>query len=124
MVRAAAKNHPSVAVVTDPARYDDVAAAVLRGGFTLAERRSLAADAFAHTAAYDVAVASWFASAYAPDDVATESGFPAIVAATWDRSAVLRYGENPHQAAALYTVPAYPARGPGWPRPPSCTARR
>ncbi len=112
MVRAAAKNHPSVAVVTDPARYDDVAAAVLRGGFTLAERRSLAADAFAHTAAYDVAVASWFASAYAPDDVATGSGFPAIVAATWDRSAVLRYGENPHQAAALYTVPTC-RRAPG-----------
>ena len=113
MVRAAAKNHPSVAVVTDPARYDDVAAAVLRGGFTLAERRSLAADAFAHTAAYDVAVASWFASAYAPDDVATESGFPSIVAATWDRSAVLRYGENPHQAAALYTVPDVPGALPG-----------
>ncbi|MCB2176269.1 MAG: bifunctional phosphoribosylaminoimidazolecarboxamide formyltransferase/IMP cyclohydrolase [Actinomycetales bacterium] len=113
MVRAAAKNHPSVAVVTDPARYDDVAAAVLRGGFTLAERRSLAADAFAHTAAYDVAVASWFASAYAPDDVAAESGFPAIVAATWDRAAVLRYGENPHQAAALYTVPDVPGAHPG-----------
>ncbi len=113
MVRAAAKNHPSVAVVTDPARYDDVAAAVLRGGFSLAERRSLAADAFAHTAAYDVAVASWFASAYAPDDVAAESGFPAIVAGTWDRSAVLRYGENPHQAAALYTVPDVPGALPG-----------
>ncbi|WP_149204292.1 bifunctional phosphoribosylaminoimidazolecarboxamide formyltransferase/IMP cyclohydrolase [Actinotalea subterranea] len=106
MVRAAAKNHPSVAVVVDPARYDDVVAAVRRGGFTLAERRSLAAAAFAHTAAYDVAVASWFASSYAPDDVASDSGFPAFAAATWERSTVLRYGENPHQRAALYTAGA------------------
>ena len=62
MVRAAAKNHPSVAVVVDPARYDEVVAAVGAGGFTLAARRLLAADAFAHTAAYDAAVASWFAA--------------------------------------------------------------
>ncbi|MDO8122740.1 bifunctional phosphoribosylaminoimidazolecarboxamide formyltransferase/IMP cyclohydrolase [Isoptericola sp. b490] len=113
MVRAAAKNHPSVAVVVDPARYEDVAAAVLRGGFTLAERRALAADAFAHTAAYDAAVASWFASAYAPDETAAQSGFPAVVAATWDRAAVLRYGENPHQAAALYAAPDVPGALPG-----------
>jgi len=101
MVRAAAKNHPSVAVVVDPGRYGEVAAAAAEG-FTLAERRRLAADAFAHTAAYDVAVASWFASGYAADDVAAESGFPAVVGATWERGAVLRYGENPHQGAALY----------------------
>jgi phosphoribosylaminoimidazolecarboxamide formyltransferase/IMP cyclohydrolase len=113
MVRAAAKNHPSVAVVVDPARYEDVVAAVGRGGFTLAERRALAAAAFAHTAAYDVAVSSWFASVYAPDATAAESGFPALVAATWDRAAVLRYGENPHQAAALYTVPDVPGALPG-----------
>ena len=104
MVRAAAKNHPSVAVVVDPARYDEVAAAAVEG-FTLAERRRLAADAFAHTAAYDVAVASWFASGYAADDVAVESGFPAVVGATWERGTVLRYGENPHQGAALYLGP-------------------
>jgi phosphoribosylaminoimidazolecarboxamide formyltransferase / IMP cyclohydrolase len=102
MVRAAAKNHPSVAVVVDPARYDDVVAAVTAGGFTLAERRRLAADAFAHTAAYDTAVAGWFASEYAPDATATSSGFPAFAGATWQRGAALRYGENPHQPAALY----------------------
>jgi len=102
MVRAAAKNHPSVAVVVDPARYDEVAAAVAAGGFTLAQRRALAAQAFAHTAAYDTAVASWFANAYAPDETATESGFGAVVGAQWTRSDVLRYGENPHQSAALY----------------------
>ena len=70
MVRAAAKNHATVAVITDPSMYRAVAAALPAGGFTLEQRRSLAAQAYAHTAAYDVAVASWFASAYAPDDVA------------------------------------------------------
>ncbi len=101
MVRAAAKNHPSVAVVVDPARYADVAASAA-AGFTLAERRGLAADAFAHTAAYDVAVSGWFAQAYAPDAAAVETGRPAVVGGTWARGDVLRYGENPHQGAALY----------------------
>ncbi|MFJ8186067.1 bifunctional phosphoribosylaminoimidazolecarboxamide formyltransferase/IMP cyclohydrolase [Streptomyces sp. NPDC096105] len=99
MVRAAAKNHPSVAVVTSPARYGDVLAAVQGGGFDLATRKRLAAEAFQHTAAYDVAVASWFASAYAPVD---DSPFPDFLGATWERKNTLRYGENPHQPAALY----------------------
>ena len=102
MVRAAAKNHASVAVVTDPADYDAVLQAVRSGGFTLAARRGLAAQAFARTAAYDAAVASWFAERYAPDDVAAETGWPAVVGAQWQRRDVLRYGENPHQRAALY----------------------
>ncbi len=111
MVRAAAKNHPSVAVVTDPARYDDVLVAVGQGGFTLAERRALAAAAFVHTASYDVAVASWMGSVLAPTDAVDgePTGFPAWVGATWNRSAVLRYGENPHQRAALYTAGHGPA---------------
>jgi phosphoribosylaminoimidazolecarboxamide formyltransferase/IMP cyclohydrolase len=99
MVRAAAKNHPSVAVVVDPARYGDVLAAVGAGGFTLAERQKLAAAAFRHTASYDIAVASWLGNVVAPDD---DSGFPAWVGASWERAEVLRYGENPHQGAALY----------------------
>ncbi|MEU5121090.1 bifunctional phosphoribosylaminoimidazolecarboxamide formyltransferase/IMP cyclohydrolase [Streptomyces asoensis] len=99
MVRAAAKNHPSVAVVTSPARYGDVLAAVQGGGFDLAARKRLAAEAFQHTAAYDVAVASWFASSYAPVD---ESRFPDFLGGTWERKSTLRYGENPHQPAALY----------------------
>jgi phosphoribosylaminoimidazolecarboxamide formyltransferase/IMP cyclohydrolase len=105
MVRAAAKNHPSVAVVVDPARYADVAAAVAAGGFTLAERRSLAAAAFVHTATYDVHVASWMGNVLAPTDAVdgAPTGFPAWLGATWDRARVLRYGENPHQRAALYT---------------------
>ncbi|MFJ7076021.1 bifunctional phosphoribosylaminoimidazolecarboxamide formyltransferase/IMP cyclohydrolase [Streptomyces sp. NPDC098781] len=99
MVRAAAKNHPSVAVVTSPDRYADVLAAVRDGGFDLTTRKRLAAEAFQHTAAYDVAVASWFAGEYAPVD---DSRFPDFLGATWERENTLRYGENPHQPAALY----------------------
>ncbi len=100
MVRAAAKNHPSVAVVVDPARYPDVLTAVAVGGFTLEQRQRLAAEAFAHTATYDVHVASWMGNVLAPTDEGT--GWPAWVGATWERAEVLRYGENPHQRAALY----------------------
>ena len=100
MVRGAAKNAASVAVVVSPQRYPDVVRAAGAGGFTLAERQRLAAEAFAHTATYDVHVASWLGNAVAPTD--DGSGFPAWVGATWDRSQVLRYGENPHQRAALY----------------------
>ncbi|MGL4305755.1 MAG: bifunctional phosphoribosylaminoimidazolecarboxamide formyltransferase/IMP cyclohydrolase, partial [Mycobacteriaceae bacterium] len=103
MVRAAAKNHPSVAVVVDPARYEDVLNAASLGGFTLTERKSLAAAAFRHTAAYDVAVASWMSSVVAPEP---DVSFPSWLGATWDRASVLRYGENPHQQAALYVNPA------------------
>ncbi len=104
MVRAAAKNHGSVAVITAPSRYADVLAALAEGGFTLDERRQLAAEAFARTAAYDLAVASWFSSAYAPDDLARETGWPRVAGALWRRAEVLRYGENPHQRAALYAA--------------------
>jgi phosphoribosylaminoimidazolecarboxamide formyltransferase/IMP cyclohydrolase len=100
MVRAAAKNHPSVAIVTSPARYADVLRAVADGGFTLAQRQRLAAEAFAHTASYDVAVASWMGNVLT--DTSEGQGFPAWVGGTWEKSAVLRYGENPHQSAALY----------------------
>jgi phosphoribosylaminoimidazolecarboxamide formyltransferase / IMP cyclohydrolase len=100
MVRAAAKNHPSVAIVTSPARYADVLAAIAAGGFTLAERQRLAAEAFQHTATYDVAVASWMSNVLT--DTSEGTGFPSWTGATWDKAAQLRYGENPHQAAALY----------------------
>ncbi|MEU8582416.1 bifunctional phosphoribosylaminoimidazolecarboxamide formyltransferase/IMP cyclohydrolase [Streptomyces abikoensis] len=103
MVRAAAKNHPSVAVIVNPGRYDDVLKAVADGGFDLAARKRLAAEAFQHTAAYDVAVANWFAEGYAADEEG--AGFPAFAGATYERKNVLRYGENPHQPAALYLDP-------------------
>ncbi len=102
MVRAAAKNHGSVAVITEPSRYADVLAALAEGGFTLDQRRHLAAEAFAHTAAYDLAVASWFAASYAPDEISRDVGWPEVAGALWRRADVLRYGENPHQRAALY----------------------
>ncbi len=106
MVRAAAKNHPSVAIVTSPQRYADVLGAVAAGGFTLAERQRLAAEAFVHTASYDVAVASWMGSVLTDTSEApagSEGGFPAWIGATWEKKTGLRYGENPHQPAALYT---------------------
>ncbi|MDL9945856.1 bifunctional phosphoribosylaminoimidazolecarboxamide formyltransferase/IMP cyclohydrolase [Gordonia sp. ABSL11-1] len=100
MVRGAAKNHPSVAVVVDPDDYRTVREALSAEGFTLVERKALAAKAFRHTADYDVAVASWMSSVVAPP---TDSeNFPDWIGATWNRSSVLRYGENPHQSAALY----------------------
>jgi phosphoribosylaminoimidazolecarboxamide formyltransferase/IMP cyclohydrolase len=102
MVRAAAKNHASLAVVTDIAQYDEVVKAIADGGFTLEQRRRLAARAYAHTAAYDAAVSSWFAVSYAPDEVAKETGWPDFVTQVWTRDDTLRYGENPHQKAALY----------------------
>ncbi|HKN96464.1 MAG TPA: bifunctional phosphoribosylaminoimidazolecarboxamide formyltransferase/IMP cyclohydrolase, partial [Pseudonocardiaceae bacterium] len=111
MVRAAAKNHASVAVVVDPGRYEWVAEQVRAGGFTLADRRALAVAAFRHTASYDVAVASWMGSVLAPE----EERFPSWVGATWQRKDVLRYGENPHQGAALYLA--------GHHRPGLATAR-
>ncbi|WP_062467016.1 bifunctional phosphoribosylaminoimidazolecarboxamide formyltransferase/IMP cyclohydrolase [Demequina maris] len=101
MVRAAAKNHASVAVVVDPEDYEAAASAVGHGGFTLADRTRLAAKAFRHTADYDVQVATWMGETQAPDDDGT--GLAGWMGASFTRQAELRYGENPHQAAALYT---------------------
>jgi phosphoribosylaminoimidazolecarboxamide formyltransferase / IMP cyclohydrolase len=115
MVRAAAKNHARVAVSTDPSTYQEVAAAVAGGGFTLAQRRRLAARAYAHTAAYDAAIASWFASVYAPDETAAQTGWPEVISAVWTRREALRYGENPHQRAALYLRGSGPAGGEAGP---------
>ena len=102
MVRAAAKNHGSVAVVTSPAQYGELLEAIASNGYTLEQRRRLAAQAYAHTAAYDAAVSSWFAASYAPDEIAQETGWPDLIAQVWTRSDALRYGENPHQKAAIY----------------------
>src|ERR1700742_1920838 len=102
MVRAAAKIHGSAAVVTSPAQYGDLLKAIASNGYTLEQRRRLAAQAYAHTAAYDAAVSSWFAASYAPDEIARETGWPDLIAQVWTRSDALRYGENPHQKAAIY----------------------
>ncbi len=98
MVRSAAKNHESVAIVTDPADY----ALVAKGTTNLDERKKFAAKAFALTAQYDATIASWFAFADQSEI------FPETVAIPVRRAQELRYGENPHQRAALY-IPAGPA---------------
>lgn len=104
MVRAAAKNHDAVAVVVNPASYGAVVEAAQNGGFNLAERRRLASAAFAHTAAYDTAVATWTAAQFEKDGDANY--WPPFAGLSFERSESLRYGENPHQAAALYVDPA------------------
>ena len=104
MVRASAKNYANVAIVVSPARYAEVIDAVADGGFTLEQRAALSAQAFAHTATYDIAVASWMGSVVAP----SEDGFPVFTGAAFTRSDVLRYGENPHQQAAVYVNAAGP----------------
>jgi len=98
MIRASAKNHPSVATVVQPADYAVIIQALAANGFSLQQRQVLAAKAFAHTASYDVAVATWMQAALAPDP----DGWPRWVGSTSERTSVLRYGENPHQQAALY----------------------
>ena len=103
MVRSAAKNHAIVAIVTDPADY----ALVAGGSTTLDDRKRLAAKAFAATAAYDAMIASWFAFA---DQGAM---FPETLPLTLRLGTTLRYGENPHQAAAFYTPAGPHARGIG-----------
>ncbi|RMI33810.1 bifunctional phosphoribosylaminoimidazolecarboxamide formyltransferase/IMP cyclohydrolase PurH [Streptomyces triticirhizae] len=98
MVRSSAKNHATVAVVTDPAGYDELLAAVAEGGFTAARRRELAAEAFRHTARYDAQVAGYFAARGGEEET-----FPQSLSPVFGLGRVLRYGENPHQSAALYT---------------------
>lgn len=107
MVRAAAKNHPSVAVVVDPARYGEVVDAAAAGGFTLEQRTRLAAQAFQHTANYDIAVAGWLSQQLPCADGCQEDGqsFPEWTGAAYERVRTLRYGENPHQDAAVYVRP-------------------
>jgi phosphoribosylaminoimidazolecarboxamide formyltransferase/IMP cyclohydrolase len=97
MVRAAAKNFESVAVVVDPTSYGAVLAEIREhGGVPRATRERLAAAAFAHTAAYDAAVAGWFATRLAGDEL------PGFVGIALEKVSELRYGENPHQRGALY----------------------
>jgi phosphoribosylaminoimidazolecarboxamide formyltransferase/IMP cyclohydrolase len=100
MVRSSAKNHASVAVITSPEQYPQLLQALAAGGFTLSERKALATAAFVHTATYDVAVASWMGSVVS--DLSEGTGFPRWIGGTWQKVTGLRYGENPHQPAALY----------------------
>ncbi|MBV1836570.1 bifunctional phosphoribosylaminoimidazolecarboxamide formyltransferase/IMP cyclohydrolase [Acetobacter estunensis] len=96
LIRAAAKNHPHVTILTDPAQYDNVIEALKAGGTTLEARRALAGAAYARTAAYDAAIAAWFAQKRG--DL-----LPERFTLAGQRREELRYGENPHQKAAFYT---------------------
>jgi phosphoribosylaminoimidazolecarboxamide formyltransferase/IMP cyclohydrolase len=109
MTRAAAKNHDFVAVLSDPADYEPLLAELAGGGVTAATRRRLAAKAFAMTAGYDAAIAAWLARE-------TGEALPARFALAGRRQQALRYGENPHQQAALYLT--------GERRPGVATARQ
>jgi phosphoribosylaminoimidazolecarboxamide formyltransferase/IMP cyclohydrolase len=112
MVRASAKNHANVAIVVEPTRYDEIILALSEGGTTLQQRRQLAANAFAHTARYDAAVAEWFArelssqwkaeAGQTDDNESKNPGFPAELKVGGELVNILRYGENAHQPAALY----------------------
>ncbi|QIZ99592.1 bifunctional phosphoribosylaminoimidazolecarboxamide formyltransferase/IMP cyclohydrolase [Leifsonia sp. PS1209] len=100
MVRASAKNHANVAIVVSPGDYGNIADAIAAGGTTFDQRREFAARAFAHTAAYDGAVAAWFAG-----DAPSTADFPERFEVAAELKQTLRYGENSHQAAALYADP-------------------
>ncbi len=105
MLRAAAKNFPSVAVVVDPDDYEWVAGKLAGDGLTLEDRRGLAAKAFHHVAVYDAAVTGYLGSQ------ADEEPLPAELSLSLTRVSTLRYGENPHQKGALYAAPGAPGQG-------------
>jgi phosphoribosylaminoimidazolecarboxamide formyltransferase/IMP cyclohydrolase len=110
MVRASAKNFANVAVVVDPAKYPEVISAIAEGGTSLDQRRELAALAFSHTAKYDTAVAKWFEEEVDSRQLGEKSakselknpGFPQEIQIDAALLNILRYGENAHQAAAIY----------------------
>ena len=94
MLRGAAKNHGSVAVICKPAQYDQLLSAIKAGGFTQAERKQLALEVFRTTAEYDLTIANW---------LGLNDELPEWFGRIWNRENVLRYGENPHQSAAIYS---------------------
>lgn len=104
LMRAAAKNHDSVTVVSDPADYEAVLLAVQEGGADLVLRRELARKAFQHTANYDRAIAAWFSAGASSSEGAEGHALPDTVTLTLRKQHDLRYGENPHQQAAYYTL--------------------
>ena len=96
MLRGAAKNHGSVAVISDPSQYDQLITAISAGGFTESERRQLALEVFRTTAEYDLAIANWLGESESNE-------LPDWFGEIWSRKSSLRYGENPHQDAAIYS---------------------
>ena len=111
MVRAAAKNHPSVAIVSSPDQYAALGEALAAGGYTFEQRKALAVRAFVHTATYDVAVASWMGTSYV--DTTDGTGFPAWLGHAWHRSGALRPRRSTSDPAGSASL-----------RPTSSAARR
>jgi phosphoribosylaminoimidazolecarboxamide formyltransferase / IMP cyclohydrolase len=113
LIRAAAKNHEDVAVVTDPAQYgallDELRAS--GGALSAVTGRALAAEAFRRTAEYDAAIAAYLAAGDRAPAVAADAPLPARLEFTGERAMALRYGENPHQAAAFYRIRGEPTMG-------------
>jgi len=97
MLRGAAKNHESVAVISSTNQYDQLIAAITAGGFTLVERQRLALEVFRTTAEYDLTIAHWL-------EKNPESGLPDWFGSIFTQQSILRYGENPHQRAAIYSA--------------------
>ena len=93
MLRGAAKNHGSVAVISDPSQYGELTSALSSGGFTLMQRQELAMKTFRRTAEYDIAIADWLANQLDNNDWRAK---------VWEKISELRYGENPHQSAVVY----------------------
>jgi phosphoribosylaminoimidazolecarboxamide formyltransferase/IMP cyclohydrolase len=102
MLRSAAKNHESVTVVCDPDDYGPVTEALAAPDRLAALRRRLALKVFQRTADYDAAIARYLLAQSSEPDLAALSGFPATLSLSWKKAQELRYGENPHQKAALY----------------------
>jgi phosphoribosylaminoimidazolecarboxamide formyltransferase / IMP cyclohydrolase len=102
MLRSAAKNHESVSVVCDPADYAPVLDALADSAKLAPLRQRLALKVFQRTASYDAAIARYLEAQGTEPDIAAMSGFPATLSLSWKKAQTLRYGENPHQQAALY----------------------
>ena len=102
MLRGAAKNHGSVAVVCQPTQYEMLITAIRAGGFTSQERKELALEVFRTTAEYDLAIANWLGSSAGNEEL------PLWLGRIWHRKSSLRYGENPHQSAAIYSESGAP----------------
>lgn len=106
MVRSAAKNHANVAIVVSPSRYPEIVGALAEGGTSLSQRKQLAAEAFFHTANYDRAIFDYFTkSVLGGDSVSSSVDFPTRLSLSFENPVQLRYGENSHQVAALYSAP-------------------
>lgn len=107
MTRAAAKNFPDVVIIVDPSDYGPIGKLLVSGNVSIDERRRLAAKAFQHVACYDTLISAYLREPDANGDDKTKL-FPQELSFSWNRVAIPRYGENPHQAGGIYVTPGEP----------------